>query len=116
MPERDRGSARRYARNYVDARLSITETFIPVSLLLVVAVLASGGRPAVAIAAVVGLYLVVTAAIAEAIILGRHLAALTSTRFGRSATGAAIYGVMRAFQIRRTRLPRPAVARGEYPT
>ena len=116
MPERDRGPARRYARNYVDARLSIAEFFIPASLVLVAAVIFAGSQPAVAVFAVTGLYVLVIAAIADAIILGRRLRGLTRARFGRSATGAAMYGVMRAFQIRRTRLPSPLVTRGEWPS
>ena len=116
MPERDRGAVRRYARNYVDARLSVAEFFIPASLVLVAAVIFAGSQPAVAVPAVTALYVVVIAAIADAIILGRRLVTLTAARFGRSAAGAAMYGVMRAFQIRRTRLPRPLVKRGEWPS
>jgi len=29
--------------------------------------------------------------------------------------GAMMYSVMRAYQIRRSRLPRPMIKRGEYP-
>ena len=30
--------------------------------------------------------------------------------------GSVMYAAMRAFQIRRTRLPRPVVARGQFPS
>jgi hypothetical protein len=44
------------------------------------------------------------------------VARLTVAKFGDKAAGAANYGTMRALQIRRTRLPRPQVSRGQYPT
>ena len=36
-------------------------------------------------------------------------------KFGAQAVGTGRYGAMRSLQIRRFRLPRPTVKRGEYP-
>ena len=36
-------------------------------------------------------------------------------KFGRPEKGDAWYAIMRAFQMRRTRMPKPQVARGEHP-
>jgi hypothetical protein len=36
-------------------------------------------------------------------------------KFGGAEKGDAWYAIMRAFQMRRTRMPKPQVARGEQP-
>ena len=37
-------------------------------------------------------------------------------KFGSSPAGGGMYAALRVFQMRRTRMPRPQVARGAYPS
>lgn len=117
MPVRDRGPARRWTRDYVDARWNIGEFFLPVALVVVIATLFMGNNPEIAFYTIIALYTVVLVSVVDAIILGRFLKKGLQRRFGEDKipSGTIMYGVMRAFQIRRTRLPKPKVARGEYP-
>lgn len=116
LPLRDRGPVRRYVRNYVDARWNIGEFFLPASLAIVVVVLLAGDRPAFALSAILAMYLIVLAAMVDALILGRILKRRVAAKFGEVPRGTAMYAAMRAFQMRRTRLPRPTVKRGQYPS
>ncbi|HLR56014.1 MAG TPA: DUF3043 domain-containing protein [Actinomycetales bacterium] len=117
MPPRDRGPVRRWARDYVDARWNIGEFFLPVALVVVIAVLFVGDNPLFAFYTIIALYAIVLVSVIDAIILGRFLKKGLRSRFGEDKipSGTVMYGVMRAFQIRRTRLPKPKVGRGEYP-
>jgi len=117
MPPRDRGPVRRWARDYVDARWNIGEFFLPVALVVVIAVLFVGDNALFAFYTIIALYAIVLVSVIDAIILGRFLKKGLRSRFGEDKipSGTVMYGVMRAFQIRRTRLPKPKVGRGEYP-
>ena len=64
-----------------------------------------------------GLYIIMFIALIDAVFLGFRVRKKAQERFGESARkGAVMYVVMRAFQIRRTRLPKPQNKRGEFPT
>lgn len=118
MPPRDRGPVRRWVRDYVDARWNIGEFFLPVALVVVISVLFLGNNPVFAFYTIIAMYTVVLVAVVDGIILGRFLKKGMRERFGEDniPSGTVMYGVMRSFQIRRTRLPKPKVKRGEYPT
>ena len=113
LPARDKGPARRYARDYVDARRNAGELFIPVALVILMTSLIP--NVVVVQASLIALYAMVLWVVVDSILLRRKLNRLTVDRFGDKAAGAATYGMMRALQIRRTRLPRPQVKRGQYP-
>src|SRR5699024_9021830 len=115
LPRQHRGPARRYLRDYVDARWSMGEAFMPLAALIVVVLLAASflKMPAqVVMGAFYGLYIVMFIALVDAVLLGYRVRRKAQERFGESARkGAVMYVVMRAFQIRRTRLPKPQVKR-----
>ncbi len=113
LPARDRGPARRWARDYVDARRSVGEFFLPMALL----VLGMSVVPnrVMQLASMVVLYSVMLAVIVDSVFLRRRLKRELEARFGDKAHGAAGYGMIRALQYRRFRLPRAQVARGAYP-
>jgi hypothetical protein len=117
LPLRDRGPVRRWIRDYVDARRSIGEYFLPVSLVMVFSTMLTASYPAIGLIVLGLLYLIVFITIADAVLLARTLRKRLDARFGAEKVprGSLMYGVLRAFQIRRTRLPKPMVKRGEFP-
>lgn len=116
LPARDRGPARRYVRDYVDARWSIGEFMLPV--MIVVLALSFVGR-AWALTIIYPLvYGLLVVAAADAFLMWRRTKKRLEAKFGadKLPSGLPWYAVMRAFQMRRTRMPRPLVKRGEYPS
>jgi hypothetical protein len=114
LPARDRGAARRYARDYVDARRTVGEYFIPVALVIMVFSLVNS--PVVTLTTLVMLYAMVLLVVIDSFLIRRTVNRLTVEKFGDRATGAGTYAAMRALQLRRWRMPRAQVARGQYPT
>ena len=108
LPLRDRGPAKRYARDVVDARRNVGEYFLYFAL---VAVVLSFLRPTALISIVV-LYAVMLAVIVDSVFLYRRVKRGATEKFGEAeAKGSGRYAVMRAVQIRRARLPKPQVER-----
>jgi len=115
LPARDQGAARRYARDYVDARRNLGEYFMIVALLAVLTGLSGIGL--LTVFSSIFLYLLVLTVAVDSFLLRRRLNRLVTEKFGaEKASGVGTYGMMRALQLRRTRLPRPQVARGQYPS
>ena len=108
LPPRDRGQARRYARDVVDTRHNVGEYFLFVAL---VAVVLSFLRPT-ALVSIGLLYATMIAVIGDSAYLWRKVQRGAAERFGDAeARGTGRYAVMRALQLRRARLPRPQVDR-----
>ncbi|MBT0994848.1 DUF3043 domain-containing protein [Cellulomonas sp. DKR-3] len=116
MPMRDRGPVKRYVRDYVDARFSLGEIFLPVAaLFLVLQLTFSAINPSVALGALSVLYLYVVASVIDGFVLWWRLKRRLTAKFGEVPRGTLMYCVMRAFQLRRARLPKPQVKRRAYP-
>lgn len=116
MPVRDRGPLRRYVRDYVDARFNLGEFFLPIAAVCLVVQLSFAQiNAAVSIIALFGLYLYVVAAIIDGAVLWFRLKRRIVAKFGAVPRGTLMYAVMRAFQLRRSRLPKPQVKRRAYP-
>jgi hypothetical protein len=114
LPVRDKGPRRRFIRDTVDARWNIGEFMLPVMLIVL---LLSFVRASWALMAVfVLVYGLILVAIGDALLMWRRTRTTIETRFGPSEKGDAWYAIMRAFQMRRTRMPKPQVARGEHPS
>ena len=115
LPARDRGPARQFARDYVDARRNLGEYFM---ILAVVAILTGlSGIPAVTYLSSILIWALVVAVAADSFLLRRRLNRLATQKFGaEKASGVGTYGMLRALQLRRTRMPRPQVTRGQYPS
>jgi len=116
LPAQHRGPARKFARDYVDARRNLGDFLFPVAIV----VLGLGLLPIPAIRpftliAVPLLYLFLVVVLVDAYFLSRRINRLGYEKFGAQAVGTGRYGAMRSLQIRRFRLPRPTVKRGEYP-
>jgi hypothetical protein len=116
LPAQHRGPARAWARDYVDARRNLGDYLFPVAIV----VLGAGLVPIPAIRpytllAVPVLYLFLLVVLVDAYFLSRRVNRMTYERFGAQSAGVGRYGALRSLQIRRFRLPRPQVARGQYP-
>ncbi|MDQ1294781.1 MAG: hypothetical protein QG608_2666 [Actinomycetota bacterium] len=114
LPPRDQGPARRFARHYVDARRNLGEYFMPFAL--IVLFLSLIRIPMLQLAGLLLLYGTGLAVAIDCYRLRRRVNRLAAERFGeRQAKGAGTYAMSRALQLRRSRLPRPQVERGEFP-
>jgi hypothetical protein len=114
LPARDKGPARRFARDYVDARRGLGEYFMPLAVVMFALNLVP--VQAVQRTVLVLLYGVILAVGVDSFMLRRRVGRLTLATFGDKAAGAGGYAMMRSLQLRRTRLPRPQVKRGEFPS
>ena len=116
LPARDKGPERRFIRDHVDARWNIGEFMLPVMLVvLALSFVRQSWALTIVFFMVYGLLLV---AAVDAVIMWRGLTKKLVAKFGADGVprGGAMYAVMRAFQMRRSRMPRPQVERGTYPS
>ncbi|MEV5506985.1 DUF3043 domain-containing protein [Streptomyces orinoci] len=112
LPARDKGPIRRYCRDFVDARYSVAEFFLPLAVLILVLSMINRGsfQAYVLLAWLVVIVLIVINSVITAVTLK---SALKKKFPGENLRGAVPYALMRTLQMRRLRLPKPKVARGE---
>jgi hypothetical protein len=121
LPARDKGPVKRYIRDAVDARWNIGEFMLPVMVAVLVltflpAIFRSSASWATLLVFALVYGLVVAGAI-DVLLMWRRTKKKIIAKFGEAPPrGSAMYAVMRAFQMRRSRLPRPQVARGVKPS
>lgn len=118
LPAKDKGPVRRYVRQYVDARWSLGELFLPVAIvMLLLNMLLTSVSPQLAFLGLVVLYLFIIGMVVDVTIMWRKLRKRLTAKFGDDAIqrGLMMYAITRVFQIRRARLPKPQVKHGEYP-
>jgi hypothetical protein len=108
---RDRGPVRAFVRNYVDSRRTVAEYFLP--MLVVVLVLSFfPNRTAALLSAAIWLATMVLVAV-DLTLLGVRLKREIRRRFPDDPNrGHVLYGVVRATQMRRFRLPKPKAKPG----
>jgi hypothetical protein len=118
LPLRDKGPVRRYVRDYVDARWSVAEFFLPMALVMIVAMMFAGAYPEIAGFLVIGMYGVLLLAMADSLLMVWRLKRKLVAKFGeeRVPGWTGLYAFGRSFYFRRMRQPRPQVGRGEYPS
>ena len=108
LPYRDKGPARRFVRNYIDERRSISEYFLV--LIMLVLFLTIIPIPAVQLAAVALMYSSMIFMTVNGIVLSRKLKKLVAEKYPEEPTkGIGMYGWMRSTQLRRLRAPAPQV-------
>jgi len=114
LPLRDRGTARRFVRDYVDSRRSIGEYFLPV--IMIVLILTVIRQPAVQALAVLFMYTVMLYSVVSGFVMSRRIKKVVAEKFpNEPLKGIGTYGWLRSTQMRRLRAPAPRVARGERP-
>lgn len=124
LPARDKGPVRRMARDVVDSRRNFGDHFVwyamgLLGLMFVISALAGqiGQGAALLLLQVLNILtiLVAAAAIVDGWLLSRRLRRTLEAKFGaeKVVKGTVMYGVLRAYQMRRMRMPKPKVTRGQ---
>ena len=118
LPVRDKGPEKRYIRDYVDARWSVGEFLLPVMLVVLALSFFGSKNPAILSLTFILVYGLILVAAIDVFLMWRRVKKRVMTKFGDDhvPSGAAMYTVMRAFQLRPTRMPKPQVKRGQYPS
>jgi Flp pilus assembly protein TadB len=113
LPAREQGPVRRFIRDYVDRRWNFAEFLLPFLIaILIVLAIAPASVQTVLTAFIYPFVIVGT--ILDEVILVRGLRRELRTRFGDDAVrGSTTYAVLRSTQLRRFRLPKTQVKRGE---
>jgi hypothetical protein len=114
LPARDRGPVRKFARDFIDSRFNVAEFFLPMAVvILVLSMVRVASLQNIALL----LWLVVIVLIVlDSFATGFRLKRKLAERFpDDNRRGAVAYALMRSLQMRRLRLPKPQVKRGERP-
>ncbi|TVL90955.1 DUF3043 domain-containing protein [Streptomyces sp. SAJ15] len=114
LPLRDRGPIRKFARDFVDSRFVIAEFFLPLAVvILVLSMIRAGAMQSYVLLLWM---LVILMIVVNSFVLAFQLKRQLKQRFpGENLRGAVPYALMRTLQMRRLRLPKPQVKRGERP-
>jgi hypothetical protein len=112
LPAKDRGPVRALARDIVDARRGFGEYYM-IMVVVLLALLFLPGSNSKIIADIIVLALLVLI-IVEGWFVGQRVKRLAAERFpGKSTRGVTMYTVMRGISMRRMRVPKPRVSRGD---
>jgi hypothetical protein len=112
LPSRDQGPVKRYIRDYVDSHRTIGQYFLVIFFFIVLLVFVNTTWAAsISSAAWVAVLVLL---VLDSIRITRGVKAGIRQRFGEEATrGVTMYAVMRAWQMRRLRMPKPLVSPGD---
>jgi hypothetical protein len=112
LPARDKGPVKRFVRNYVDARKSIGEYFLPI--IFVVLFLTLIPSAIFQIGSIIIMYSVLLVSVVDGFFLSRKIKAAVTEKFpGTDLKGVGMYGWLRSTQMRRMRSPKPQIKAGE---
>jgi hypothetical protein len=110
MP-RDKGPVRRFLRDYVDSRRTFAEFFLPT--ILIVLLLSVISSPQIQLVATLLWMAALLLVMVDLVLLGFRVKREIRKRFpDDDGRGHVLYAVARATQIRKMRLPKPAVKPG----
>ena len=111
LPVRDKGPVRRFTRDFVDSRFNVAEILLPILIgVFVISIV----FPRATFLVLVLWTVTIVATVVDEVILTRKLRKQLKTRFEPGETrGSVAYAVLRTSQIRRFRLPKVQVKRGE---
>jgi hypothetical protein len=109
---RDRGPARALARDYIDSKRRISEYYMYILVVLLIAIFVRNKTAQTYISPLI--LVLVLIIVIDAQFIRYRLRKLVSERLpGESTRGLTMYAVMRALQIRRFRVPAPRVHPGD---
>lgn len=114
LPARDKGPVRRFVRDFVDSRFCVAEFFLPLAVvILVLSMVRVSNIQNIALLLWLGVIVMI---VIDSIGLTFRLKKQLNERFpNEPKRGAVAYALMRTLQMRRLRLPKPQVKRGERP-
>ena len=114
LPLRERGPVRKFCRDYVDRRWNFAEFLLPfLALVLIISIFGANAQWGAAATFVMYPFIIFGTVIDE-FILVRGLRKQLKHRFSPDETrGSVAYAVLRSTQLRRFRLPKPQVKRGQ---
>ncbi len=124
LPYRDKGRIRRYMRNWIDARWSLSEFLLPAMLIFLAVMLVvsftGASNPAlnaVLIGIMVTFYVLLFASVIESVIVWQRMKRRLRKIYPNDPIprGSWFYAYTRMLMARRWRSPKPQVARGEFP-
>lgn len=110
---RDKGPVRAYVRDIVDSRRNLVGLFMPLALILIMAMFLS---PVIQSYVTLGMLVMMLFMVGEGYFLGRMINKRVRERFPDSADGGfklGWYAFVRASQIRKMRAPKPRVSPGD---
>ena len=112
LPARDKGPVKRYVRNYVDARKSIGEYFLPIIFIVLIFTLIP--YPIFQIGSIIIMYSVLLISVIDGFFLSKKIKTVVTEKFpGADLKGIGMYGWLRSTQMRRMRSPKPQIKVGE---
>jgi hypothetical protein len=111
LPVRDKGPARRFVRDYVDERKSVTEYFLVIIMFVLFLTLIP--IPAVQLGAIAIMYSAMLWIGIDGFVFSRKIKKAVAKEYpGGSTKGLGLYGWMRSTQLRRLRAPAPQTKPG----
>lgn len=114
LPTRDRGPAKRLARDIVDSRWNIGEFLLPLMLIVLAFMLFAGQNPRMQLLILPLVYGVMAVGVLDAWFLTRRVKKRVGEEYGEQASGRlGWYVALRSLQMRMSRVPRPQIKRGD---
>ena len=110
--KRDQGDVRRFIRDYIDSRRTISEFFLP--LVLVILLLSMVGTVQIQVFSTLFMFATMLLVIFDLVLINMRVKREIRKRFpDADQKGHGLYAIARATQIRRLRLPKPNVRPGD---
>jgi hypothetical protein len=118
MPPQHQGAPRRFARDYIDSRITVGEFLLPASFIALIVMMFLPQQKAIVGVVSLGLFVILLVLIVSSIVLSRRLTKRAKEKFGadRLPPRYRLYIFARIAQMRRLRIPKPQVKRGEHPS
>ncbi|RCK69520.1 DUF3043 domain-containing protein [Desertihabitans brevis] len=113
MAARDATPAKVLLRDHVDARFNLGEVLLPVLLLIVLATFLQTALPQIVVYSTIGMYVFILLVVLDFVRMWRAYKRIAAERGIALEKGLRLYGMNRMIQLRRMRLPKPQVKRGE---
>ena len=111
---RDRGPAKKLARDYVDAHRRPMEFYMYALILLIIALFAGKSNTALSNYMQIFLLAIIAIIAVDGFLLNRSIKKVVHERLPNESTrGLAFYAIMRALQLRRFRTPAPRLKPGD---